>query len=116
MVMDYRGYGFTREGSKRFYRDIEKKKEDINKMEISEDVREDLLNQTEKLVEEYERSKIRHINTKIYEIRTKSNIKKQNKKVKKIKSKLEEINDNLGHIKKNHVFGKHLMYGDNSYN
>ena len=116
MILDYNGYGFTRKGSERFYQDINKQKEEIKKMDLSEDVKNDLLSKTEKLTEEYEISKRRHINSRIFEIRAKAGFERQEKNARKIKSYLEEINDGLEHFKKSNVPGKHLMYRDNSYN
>lgn len=116
MVMDSSGYGFSREGQKKFYEDIEKQKKEIKNMDIDEDTREDLLGQTENLIKEYEKSKIRHLNSKIYKIKAKNNIKKTERAHKTIVSKLNDINDNLEHWKKMNVPGKHLMYGDISYN
>lgn len=116
MVMNYGGYGFSREGREKFYEDIEKQKKEIGSMDIDEDTRENLLSQTENLVKEYEKSKIRHLNSKIYKIKAENNIKKTENARKTIVSKLREINDNLEHWKKMNVPGKHLMYGDISYN
>jgi len=116
MVMDYKGYGFTRKGQERFYRDIEKQKQEISNMDVDECTKENLLEQTENLIKEYEKSKIRHLNSEIYKIRSEENSKKRDRAVKTITSKLGEINDSLEHWKKMNVQGKHLMYKDNSYN
>ena len=116
MVMDYRGYGFTREGQEMFYRDIRKQKQEIENMNIDEDVKEDLISQTDNLVKEYESSKIRHLNAQIFKIKSEADSKRIENASKTIASKLREINDGLEDIKKKHVPGNHLMDGKNSWN
>lgn len=114
--MNYRGYDFSRKGQEKFYKDIERQKQEIRNMEIDENTKESLLSQTENLSREYQKSKIRYLNSQIFKVKAEANAKKVDKSARTIASKLSEINDGLEDIKKKHVPGNHLMDGKNSWN
>lgn len=115
MVMDYNGYGSSRKEQERFYGDLEKKKQEIRNMEIDEKTKEDLLSQTNKLADAYEKRRISDLNSRILEIRAGNSAERLENASKTIVSKLSEINDNIEHWKKMNISGKHLMDGNNSY-